>query len=235
MKIQFYSIAFLFALTFFGAGKSMAQQTAFGTLYRNNMNLVNPAAIDRLLMSYRAFHPTLQFSANLRKQWSAEADFTNSLKSSENQAFATRNYQLDGWEISPKMTWLPTRGFRIVASMKWELSQNKLLGAERAEQTHWSAEITWNPVSKPDAQGFKAATSLRAKGTFAQIGYTGAPNTAVAFAMLEGLQDGKNFLWNLNLDRQISKSMQLSLNYEGRKTGTNRVVHVARAQVRAVF
>jgi len=119
--------------------------------------------------------------------------------------------------------------------MKWETSRNTLAGAERADQTNWSAELIWNPTSKPNSQGFKAATSLRLKGTFADVRYTGASNSAVAFAMLEGLQDGKNFLWNLTLDRQLSRSMQLSLNYEGRKTGENRVIHVARAQVRAVF
>ena len=183
----------------------------------------------------RARDYTLHLRANLSRRWSAEADFTNALKSSENQAFDSRNYQLEGWELGPKMTWLPIRGFRMVANMKWETSRNTLPAAERADQTNWTAELTWNPASKANAQGFKAATSLRLKGTFADVRYTGSPNSAVAFAMLEGLQDGKNFLWNLTLDRQLSKAMQLSLNYEGRKTGESRVVHVARAQVRAVF
>jgi len=183
----------------------------------------------------RASDYALHLRANLSRRWSAEADFVNSLKSSENQAFVSRNYQIEGWELGPKITWLPIRGFRMVANMKWETSRNTLPAAERADQTNWTAELTWNPASKANAQGFKAATSLRLKGTFADVRYTGAPNSAVAFAMLEGLQDGKNFLWNLTLDRQLSKSMQLSLNYEGRKTGVNRVVHVARAQVRAVF
>lgn len=177
----------------------------------------------------------LHCRVNLNRHWSAEADFANALKSSENQAFATRNYRIRGWEMGPKMTWLPSRGFRIVANMKWESSRNTLPAAERADQTNWSAELTWNPASQPNAQGFRAATSLRLKGTFANVRYDGAPNSAVAFAMLEGLQNGKNFLWNLNLDRQLSKAMQLSLNYEGRKTGENRIIHVARAQVRAVF
>jgi hypothetical protein len=54
--------------------------------------------------------------------------------------------------------------------------------------------------------------------------------------MLEGLQNGKNLLWNLTLDRQLSKTIQLNLTYEGRRTGTTaRVVHIGRAQVRAVF
>ncbi len=183
----------------------------------------------------RARDYTLHLRANLSRRWSAEADFTNALKSSENQAFDARNYRLESWELGPKMTWLPIRGFRVVANMKWETSRNTLPSAERADQTNWTAEVTWNPASKANAQGFKAATSLRLKGTFADVRYTGSPNSAVAFAMLEGLQDGKNFLWNLTLDRQLSKAMQLSLNYEGRKTGENRVVHVARAQVRAVF
>lgn len=183
----------------------------------------------------RAQDYTLHCRVNLGRRWSAEADFVNTLKRSENQAFSTRNYRLQGWEIGPKMTWIPLRGFRMTANIRWESSRNTLPTAERADQSNWTTEITWNPASKTNAQGFKAATSLRLKGTFANVRYTGAPNSAVAFAMLEGLQDGKNYLWNLSLDRQLSKSMQLSLSYEGRKTGENRVVHVGRAQVRAVF
>jgi len=95
--------------------------------------------------------------------------------------------------------------------------------------------MTWNPPSKPNSSGFRAVTSLRSRGSFVNVDYSGTPNSAVAYAMLDGLQDGKNFLWSLHLDRQLSRSVQLSLNYEGRKTGENRTVHVGRAQVRAVF
>ena len=95
--------------------------------------------------------------------------------------------------------------------------------------------MTWNPSGKPNDAGFRAVTSIRARATYARIAYTGAANSAVAYAMLDGLQDGRNFLWSVNVDRQLSRSVQLSLNYEGRKTGENRMVHVGRAQVRAVF
>jgi hypothetical protein len=177
----------------------------------------------------------LHLRSNLSARWSAEADVENSIRSSENQAFSTRNYRIEGWELGPKTTWLPSRGFRVVAQVKWQNSRNTLPTAERARQGNFSTEITWNPAAKPNAQGFRAATSLRLKGTYADVNYTGEANSAVAFAMLEGLQDGKNYLWNLGLDRQLSKSMQLNLSYEGRKTGANRVIHVGRAQVRAVF
>ena len=178
---------------------------------------------------------TLHGRLNLGRAWSAEADVVRGLKSSANEAFNSRNYFIHSWEAGPKLTWLPSRTFRTVVQLNWKDSQNTPPGSEKAIQTDFNTEITWNPQAKKNGQSFQAATSLRAKGTFANIKYTGQANTALAFTMLEGLQNGRNFLWSLNLDRQLSRSVQLSLNYEGRKTGEGRVVHVGRAQVRAVF
>ncbi|HND89219.1 MAG TPA: hypothetical protein PK971_12870, partial [Saprospiraceae bacterium] len=178
---------------------------------------------------------TLHGRINLSRHWSAEADVVLGEKSSQNEAFSTRNFQIIYWEAGPKLSWLPDPSFRSVAEVKAKTSQNHLGSRERATQTEWVGELTWNPRGQQNAQGFRAATSLRLRATFADIRYVGAPNTAVAFSMLEGLQDGRNFLWTLSLDRQLSKSVQLNLQYEGRKTGDRRTVHVGRAQVRAVF
>lgn len=178
---------------------------------------------------------TLHGRLSIGQRWSAEADVTQGEKSSDNEAFSTRNFRIGFWEAGPKLSWLPDRTFRTVFDFKTKISQNALGNREKAAQTEWNAELTWNPSSRQNAQGFRAATSLRLRGTFTDIRYTGPSNTAVAFTMLEGLQDGRNFLWSLTLDRQLSKSIQLNLNYEGRKTGDNRTVHVGRAQVRAVF
>ncbi|MBK8429159.1 MAG: hypothetical protein IPL27_25835 [Lewinellaceae bacterium] len=183
----------------------------------------------------RARDWTLHGRVNLSLRWSAEADLIRAEKSTDNQAFDNRDFDINTWEAGPKLTWLPNRTFRIASNVKWKDSQNAIGEMEKAAQINWNTELTWNPQSKQNVQGFRAATSLRAKFTLADIKYTGQANTSVAFTMLEGLQDGKNYLWSLNLDRQLSKTVQMSLNYEGRKTGDNRVVHVGRAQVRAVF
>jgi hypothetical protein len=172
---------------------------------------------------------------NLGQRWSLETDLAHTIKSSDNQTFDSRDFEITAFEAGPKLTWLPSRTFRLTSALKWKDSQNALGQQESAAQTNWSAELTWNPGAKINAQGFKASTSLRAKGTYANIHYTGEANSAVSFSMLEGLQNGENFLWSLNLDRQLSKTVQLGLNYEGRKTGTNRIVHIGRAQVRALF
>jgi len=178
---------------------------------------------------------TLRARANLGKQWSLEADVTDGQKNSDAEIFNSRDFQIRYLQAGPKITWLPSRSARLSAGLTRRNSQNRLPTAETATQNALSAELTWNPAAQPNEAGFRAATSVRLKLTLSEIQYTGAPNSAVAYNMLEGLQNGQNYLWNLQLDRQLSQTLQISLNYEGRKTGDARTVHVGRAQVRAAF
>ena len=179
----------------------------------------------------------LHFRISPGRQWSTEGDLTYSLKTNATAAFVARNYRINGIEISPKLTWLPGKSFRLLGKYSWKDRVNTIGSAETARQSDFNLELTWNPSTSPKANtGFNAATSIRAKGTYADIQYSGAPNTPISFAMLEGLQNGKNLLWSFTLDRQLSKTIQFNLTYEGRRTGTSaRIVHVARAQVRAIL
>lgn len=172
---------------------------------------------------------------NLSRNWSAELDLSLGRRENDSEQFNARDFTIRYWKALPKLSWLPSRTFRVVGAYTWQDSRNTLPSGETARQNNWSAELSWNPTAKPNGDGFRAVTSIRTKANFVDVRYTGQANSAVAYAMLDGLQDGRNFLWSLNLDRQLSRSVQLSLNYEGRKTGDNRVVHVGRAQVRAVF
>lgn len=176
----------------------------------------------------------LKSRANLARRWTLEAEASQGTRLSNNQAFATRNFDIFYQSAGPKCSWLPKRNLRWSIGLIWRTSLNRG-GEEQAAQRNWNTELSWNPAPPAGSTGFQAATSIRLKGSFADIRYTGAPNTAVAFAMLDGLQNGRNFLWSFVLDRQLSKSLQLNLSYEGRKTGNGRVVHVGRAQVRALF
>jgi hypothetical protein len=78
---------------------------------------------------------------------------------------------------------------------------------------------------------------LLAKFTYADIQFPvkQSINTTVGFNMLEGLQPGKNFLWNLELTKRISNSIEFNIQYEGRKPGAARVVNIGRASIRALL
>jgi hypothetical protein len=172
---------------------------------------------------------------NWSTAWSFVVDAQQGGRRTTNQAFEVRNVDVQYQNIGPTLAWQPNRTFRVSAEANWQRSQNQSELMETALQTRWRSEISWTPKPSGTA-GQRAATVLRSRASLVDIRYTGKPNTAVSFDMLEGLQNGRNILWSLQFDRQLSKTMQLNLTYEGRRTGSNnRTIHTGRMQVRAVF
>jgi hypothetical protein len=53
--------------------------------------------------------------------------------------------------------------------------------------------------------------------------------------MLDALLPGQNFIWNLDFTRRLANNMEITVQYDGRKPGTGRVIHTGRAGVRALF
>jgi hypothetical protein len=78
-------------------------------------------------------------------------------------------------------------------------------------------------------------TKIDLSGTYSQIEYSGEANTPLELAMLQGLQNGRNYQWSLSLNRSLTDNVLLSVSYDGRKTGMARTVHVGRMMVRAGF
>ncbi len=57
----------------------------------------------------------------------------------------------------------------------------------------------------------------------------------IPFELLEGNSLGKNYLWQLNFDYKLAANLQSSVSYNGRVQGGGKVIHTARAEVRAFF
>ena len=55
--------------------------------------------------------------------------------------------------------------------------------------------------------------------------YDGEANSAVGFQLLEGLQVGKNSVWQLLLQRNITQYLDVNVNYQGRKSETSKAIH----------
>lgn len=70
---------------------------------------------------------------------------------------------------------------------------------------------------------------------FTEIQYTGTSNTSISYEILEGLQSGKNFLWSVLWYKKITKYLQLELNYSGRKSENNKIIHTGGISLRAYF
>jgi hypothetical protein len=71
--------------------------------------------------------------------------------------------------------------------------------------------------------------------SYLDIRYNGQENSSLGFEMLEGLSAGDNFTWTVSVQRNLSKNLQLSIQYNGRKPGDFRTIHSGGIQARAMF
>jgi len=78
-------------------------------------------------------------------------------------------------------------------------------------------------------------TNLSILADYAQIKYNGAVNAPIEFELLEGLRNGQNILWNVQLNQSLTQSLQLTLMYDGRANKGSKTVHTGRMQLRLIF
>lgn len=57
----------------------------------------------------------------------------------------------------------------------------------------------------------------------------------IPFEMTKGNSTGKNYFWRFNFDYRFTGNLQSTIGYDGRQQGKGKVVHTARAEVRAFF
>jgi hypothetical protein len=77
---------------------------------------------------------------------------------------------------------------------------------------------------------------VQATISYVQIRFeNGSAQSPLAYEMLEALLPGSNWTWNLNWQQKLFNGLQLTVSYDGRKSESQRTVHLARMQVSALF
>ena len=141
--------------------------------------------------------------------------------------FVNRNYSLDIYSVEPFITFIRGTSFRIVSSYKLETKKNTpLYGGEKSISNSVNIESKYNILQN---------SSVTGKFTFNDITYNFPANTTVSYIMLDGLLPGKNYLWSVALTKRLLNNLELNFQYDGRKAGTSKVVHVGRVAITALF
>ncbi len=164
---------------------------------------------------------------NQSAKFSIDAEALLGSRVNDFQLFNNQDYDIAFFRIAPSVTLRPNNSLRGIFRYRWEEGQNQLMeSGEKAAQHDFSLEFTYNQA---------ASTGIRLNISFVDVRYNGERNSPVELALLQGLKDGKNFLWDLSINRSISQNLTLRLSYNGRKTGNSRIVHLGSMEVGARF
>lgn len=164
---------------------------------------------------------------NPGKNWSVVSVYNQFKKFSEAENFNTRNFDIEGREIKQEISYQIQQGLR--ANSRWRYNRQINLASDLGEKGVITEVVLSSVINQ------SSAYATRIELSYAKVTFDGERNSALEFAMLEGLQNGNNILWNLQIERTLINNVQLLISYEGRKTGLSSTVHVGRMQLRATF
>jgi len=192
--------------------------------YINNQSkqLLTNGIENRTLLSHE-----VKWRVNFYRAWAINSNNTFAQKGNRSQFFSTRNYLIESYETEDKLIFQPNTYFRISGIYKYTQKQNIIEGGiQKALLNTYALELKYNQTEKG---------SLTGRADFIQIFFNDSENSPVAYEMLNGLSKGENFTWELSYQRNLGSNIQISINYNGRKTPNANVVHLGGAQIRAYF
>ena len=94
----------------------------------------------------------------------------------------------------------PPSRLYVSTALTWGFttSENEIgTGGENATTNDLKWEMVFNQST---------ATSIRSEFSLVNIAFEGESNSPVGFAFLQGLQNGKNYLWNITFDRRTNNA-----------------------------
>ena len=168
----------------------------------------------------------LNITHKIKNQWLLNLQSNLDKISSESESFSSKNYQLSQSLLSPKISYLLDDNKRFDVFYQHQKKDNSIGDFEQLIQEKYGFSFALT-------QNQKAA--ITGEFNYFSNKFSGNPNTAVAYQMMEGLQPGTNFTWSLVAQKKITKYLDLNLNYFGRKSETSRTIHTGTIQIKAYF
>jgi hypothetical protein len=149
-------------------------------------------------------------------------------RSNESKFLESKSYSITQKLFEPGYIWLLSKNqLRFQGSYKFDMRANVIpYGNEMSKASSMNMQMKYNTLG---------SGSFNFSTTFSNIAFNGDANSAVGYSMLDGLVGGKNWLWQISFEKRLAKNIEMSLEYEGRKSGTNNVIQTGRASLRAVF
>ena len=172
------------------------------------------------------FHE-IAFRWNIKRKYTLKLSGRKGIKESGADYTTGRNFRIDYLYIEPSLIFQPNTVFRVTLDGRYSEKLNSPeFGSERATVFELGTTCKINEPEKG---------SLQASFKTLNIAYNGVQNSALGFEMLESLKPGVNFTWTAGYQRSLSRNLQLTVQYSGRKSPENRTIHSGGMELRAFF
>ncbi|MFY8021235.1 MAG: hypothetical protein ACOVP1_08565 [Bacteroidia bacterium] len=170
---------------------------------------------------------SFNFRWNFSAAWSIQNTYNTGNKKYYSAFFTDNSYNFYYQEIKPKLQYQYKQYFRMGINYSYFEAVNQYeLNNEQARVQELGTELRFS-LSKLGA--------IQVKYSFYQIDFTGNASGNLAYEMLQGLSNGNNQLWNINLQQRLGSNLQINFNYDGRISGNLNTIHIGRMEARYLF
>lgn len=195
--------------------------TTYSYLRNESTNLLSTGLQSANLESHQ-----LNFLHKIKKSWvfNFKGITSNALSTAEN--FPSRNFKLATTSANPKVSYLFSKQSRLSLFYTYQTKENQLSGLESLQQNSFGMAFALADVEK---------VSLTGEINYIDNRFRGSAFSPVAYQILEGLQPGTNFTWNLIAQKRVTKFLDLNVSYFGRKSDGSSTIHTGNVQLKAFF
>ena len=168
----------------------------------------------------------LTFDHKIKSQLLAHLTAEYNRRENRSENFAQRNFSLLHRGIKPKISYFWGENSRV--NIYWSAAQkeNTTGAREFLNQNNFGVSCT---LAKADKM------SLTAEINSINNQFEGSAYSSVAYLMLEGLQPGENYTWNVLWQKRINSFLDLNFSYFGRQSPDSPTIHTGSMQLRAFF
>ncbi len=164
---------------------------------------------------------------NFSSSWGVNCGYTFGNRRYTSEFFSANNYSYAFQEIKPRLIYQITSAIRATLLFSYFEGVNKAeLGNEKGTNRELGLEMRFNAAR----QGV-----LSSRFSYYKVAYNGNISSPLGYDMLQGFTVGENMVWNVNYQQRIGTNLQINLNYDGRKSEGQDVIHIGRMEARYLF
>ena len=144
--------------------------------------------------------------------------------------FKNNDFQIKGIEVEPALDWTYKQRLRLSVQYSYTRKENVVLNpngiAEKIENHRITGDILFNTLEK---------TLIKTNVSVVKVDFVGNTNSLVSYELLQGFQQGLNFVWSVNISKVLANNLQINIGYDGRKSEGLPFLHIGKVQGKIVF